>query len=131
VEELVKSIGVPAIVVLLLLQQIQRMLEQRRKNGGESGFETRLSLHQQQEEAGLWRIESQLDQAERLHDELRRVLIELHSWHALETDEGVKRWYTPSHLGERVLGIDLLLERMQERFKKHEAKLDALLKRSE
>lgn len=57
-DELIRSLGVPAVVALLLLQQVQKMLEQRKKPEDPSSAE---EVHRHYEEQTLSRIEKKLD----------------------------------------------------------------------
>jgi hypothetical protein len=86
VEDLIKSIGVPAVVVLLILQQVQNMLARRNQPPAipEPVHKELLALAR----------------------DMLSIVRESHQWQAVEDPEGVKRMYTPLHMKERLDGLE-------------------------
>jgi hypothetical protein len=90
VEDLIKSIGVPAVVVLLILQQVQNMLARRNQ----------VSAIPEPVHKEL------LDLAK----DMILIVRESNTWQAVEDSEGVKRMYTPLHLLEKLNMLERKLD---------------------
>jgi hypothetical protein len=90
VEDLIKSIGVPAVVVLLILQQVQNMLARRNQQPAipEPVHKELLALAK----------------------DMLSIVRESHGWQAVEDAEGVKRMYSPMHMRERMEAIERKLD---------------------
>jgi hypothetical protein len=90
VEDLIKSIGVPAVVVLLILQQVQNMLARRNQQPAipEPVHKELLALAK----------------------DMLSIVRESHGWQSVEDAEGVKRMYSPMHMRERMETIERKLD---------------------
>jgi hypothetical protein len=90
VEEVIKNLGVPAVVVLLILQQVQQMIARKNQPAAipEPVHKELLALAK----------------------DMLTIVRESHTWQAVEDSEGVKRMYSPVHLRERIEAIERKLD---------------------
>ncbi len=84
-DELIRSLGVPAMVVILVLREVREILARKAPTSRDSSE----------------------------HREMARKLDDLHRWHQVEDEDGVKRWYSPKHLLERLDKSDRTIDRIK------------------
>lgn len=111
----VTTLGVPAVVVLLLLQAVMKILDKikdmkEKKNGNGNGA-----------------TQQQMSDMFKLIGEIKSAVNDLHQWHDVKDEDHVFAWYVRKSLGDSICELKTALGKVNQSIEKQTEALKHLL----